>query len=389
MAQDQIIWVERKRGIMEKKLNMVAIFIFIFISYLFFIKYFGSYPKALLNGTLLQLGAIFFLLVGYIISKKYITTDKAFQISYILTTFLFVIFCFVILFLIDKNTTQVDRWSALEYFIRELLHGNFPYAVQTHLNSGNTPSPFPFMYVIAFPFYLLGDVGLLQPFIFLLFSYFIYKIDLFTNQQKFMIILILISTPAYLWEVAVRSDIMSNLLLAVPVVYYAYEKQESTFKNSILSAIIIGLLLNTRTINVIPLLLIFVGIYLKKKWTHSIVSIAIILSITALFFIPFVVWDKDLFMQYSPFFLQSNKAPTWLIVFITLSALGIGLKKITPEKAYYISGVLLFSLIFVTFIIAIFKYSLYSVIYEDRFDISYFNMSIPFLLMSIFNEKKD
>lgn len=74
-----------------------------------------------------------------------------------------------------KSGVTVDRWSALEYFWKGLFNGEFPYAVSTQIDNGNTPSPSPIWQVISFPFVLIGDVGLIQVFVLGIFSWRVYR----------------------------------------------------------------------------------------------------------------------------------------------------------------------------------------------------------------------
>jgi hypothetical protein len=66
---------------------------------------------------------------------------------------------FAVYLRIDPENLQIDRWSALDRFWDALVRGEYPY-VRTHL--GSHISGFPGLFVVAFPFWLLGDVGLLQ-----------------------------------------------------------------------------------------------------------------------------------------------------------------------------------------------------------------------------------
>ncbi|UCD93668.1 MAG: hypothetical protein JSU69_07810, partial [Candidatus Zixiibacteriota bacterium] len=61
----------------------------------------------------------------------------------------------ILMFRFDPATIAVGRFPALRDWIEKLLDGEFPYL------SGVRPSGFPFLFMIAMPFYFIGDLGLL------------------------------------------------------------------------------------------------------------------------------------------------------------------------------------------------------------------------------------
>jgi hypothetical protein len=122
---------------------------------------------------------------------------------------------FFITFTTDGNTLKVDRWSAMDVAIRALLNGEYPYTAVDHLK-GRT-SNFPGLLILGIPFYLLGNVGSLQVFSFLLLSFVLYQA---TNiKQAIFYILLLILSPAFWWEIFAISDLMSNIF-SVFVLYF-------------------------------------------------------------------------------------------------------------------------------------------------------------------------
>ena len=115
---------------------------------------------------------------------------------------------------IDPYKLQVDRWSAIHNFLYNLFHGIYPYAARTHL--GGYGSPFPVWQCFHIPFYLLGNVGL--SIFFCLFLYIASVYRYLTTAKLLQLIVVLFASPAFVYEVMVRSDLLSNFLLVAAII---------------------------------------------------------------------------------------------------------------------------------------------------------------------------
>ena len=96
-------------------------------------------------------------------------------------------------------------------FNSALLDGRFPYLERTHL--GSQLWGLPVAYLVGLPFQWLGDVGYLQAAVFAGFVFVCARL----YARDFDVVgplVLLAASPAFLWEVAVRSDLLSNALLA-------------------------------------------------------------------------------------------------------------------------------------------------------------------------------
>jgi len=69
--------------------------------------------------------------------------------------------------LAPRMAFDVDRWSAIHNSLVALFNGEYPYNAVTHL--GGEIGGFPGLFILALPFTLLGEEGLLQVFAGLLF----------------------------------------------------------------------------------------------------------------------------------------------------------------------------------------------------------------------------
>ena len=118
--------------------------------------------------------------------------------------------------LIDPYQLKVDRWSAIHNFIYNLFHGIYPYSAQTHL--GGYGSPFPAWQFFHIPFYLLGNVGL--SFFFSLGMFFMSIWKSFTSKQLSCIFVLMLLSPAIMYECLVRSDLITNFIIVASTINY-------------------------------------------------------------------------------------------------------------------------------------------------------------------------
>lgn len=297
---------------------------------------------------------------------------------------IFVVFCFFIIlnFFIDGNSLNTDRWSAMQVTIESILKGVYPYNQLDHL--GQTSSNLPSLSYLGLPFYLLGNVGLLQPFVFLVFSFLIFKSNRL-QSKKFLIILLLIMSPAYLWEVAAKSDLMRNILLLIIFIDYWKEKyNENSFQKSEILALIVAFFSLTRGIVIIPLtlMLFYDFLKLKSRLKFKFVIIFIISLFVLLLPILLVLTDFEVITEHNPFNHQTSYAPKFLIILSLLCPFFLSKYSKSSTDIYITTFYILSFLLIPAFILNIYEEWFYNNIYESLFDISYLGMIIPFIIMS-------
>jgi hypothetical protein len=95
------------------------------------------------------------------------------------------------------------------------------------------------------------------------------------------------------------------------------------------------------------------------------------------------VWNLNAFLSNNPFVEQSDKMPISLSVVFVGLAIGCGLFTKTLDRALLVSGYLLFGLISTAFFVKILKVGLSEALFSSRFDISYYMIALPFLILSV------
>ncbi|NOY38047.1 MAG: hypothetical protein GXO83_10805 [Chlorobi bacterium] len=267
--------------------------------------------------------------------------------------------------------------------IKAFFENKYPYTALTHLNGRS--SNLPGLMIIGLPFYLLGDIGFLQSFSLLFFAFVLFR-TLRTWQARLLGILLLIFSISFLWEMYVKSDLMSNFILLMGFVIFLHEKNKTHgLYKPLVSGILTGLLLLTRIVAIIPLTILFIQPFLqsslrKRLWFFlSIFTTAIVLSLLLIRLCP----DYDTFIHYNPLLLQNKQLP-FIISFLFILLPFFFFKKYKTLNHILSYCILFLSLpVFSAFTISLVKYGFNNIVYESAFDISYFNILMPFLIYSI------
>lgn len=286
----------------------------------------------------------------------------------------------------DPHNINVGRYPALHEWISRLIQGEFPYGSRT------APSGLPFLFILAIPFYFLGCLGCIQIFSFIVFATLLYLRYRKNILNRFIILVLLVAAPSFQYEVVVRSELFSNMVvILVYLAAFEHWSRKSGFLSFILLGIAGGLLLSTRLI-VFAIYLPFFGFFLFRQGQFLRFSVFALSTVVSFFLtlLPFALWDFKMFVDYGPFSIQMSYLPKGvLVIFIGLCAY-IGWASKSLFSIYTWITVILFSIVLTSFILAIAKHGWYSSVFQDRFDISYFCFTLPFLLISFkFSEDQE
>lgn len=352
--------------------------IYLIINALFIVKYGEKYNIALLFSYFIAIVGLSFFFIK--INLKTLFYKYFFWIG-VISFFIFSVF---LNDKIDGNSLNVDRWSAMEVGIKAILNGQYPYNIPDHM--GWESSNLPMLIVIGMPFYLLfGSVGYLQSFIFLLFCYLI--VSIFADyKQRLAVLILLFLSPSYLWEVYVKSDLFSNFVIICGFTYFIWKKflSKTRIKPEAVS-FFTALLILTRLSAVIPLTILlfkkFYDLSVKKKLRFIIVFVVSVSVIVYIFF--HNAPNRDVLINHNPLMIQGTKQPLLLSFSYIALALILSFRLKSLHEIMYWSGILLFICVLVPFIIYFVKFGYTEMIVNSSFDISFFNMAMPFILISV------
>ena len=236
--------------------------IYIIINTLIVYKY-GT-RQNYIDAWVLATGYSLFLLMVLFLNLKCRLKENTYKLFFFIGSSLFLLFSIWLNIHVDKFSLQVDRWSAMEACIKALLHNEYPYSAIDHLQGRS--SNLPALIFIGIPFYLLGDVGYLQSFTFIIFLLLI--CNFFKPYRvRFWALMTIIFSSAYCYDIYVKSDIISNSILTLAFVtlsekFYKKDRKKDILFNGIGSAILIM----TRIVTVIPLIVLLLKRFFKMSF---------------------------------------------------------------------------------------------------------------------------
>lgn len=300
--------------------------------------------------------------------------------------------------MIDPYSLQVDRWSAIHNHLDYLLQGRYPYSAQTHL--GGYGSPFPVWQLFHLPFFLLGNVG--WSFVAGM-GLFAWAVSLVGGWKKMVaVLLLLLIHPAFAYEVAVRSDLLTNFLVSAAVVLLFWHYRTTPQRQWWLVAVAGGLMMSTRLTAAVPLAVFFMVPFLKSGWRRTAAVVITALLVFALTFLPLFLWDGEslLFFEYNPFVLQTRQShPADLLLIVVFGILAAwwwrgGAEHCEPTDKHVsryamATAACLLLLVVITFTHNMWLTDSWDGLFSSQYDITYFNMSLPFLLLVLCDGRKE
>ena len=289
---------------------------------------------------------------------------------------------------IDPMTIQVDRWSALHFPIENLLSGIYPYSAGTHL--GGNSSPFPVWQILHIPFYLLGNVGLsfFAAAVLLLWS--CWKVQ--GKEKALVVALMMVSSVAVWYEVAVRSDLAANIMLLATVINLAspHLSQQWVEDKRWWIACAVGLLASTRILVLVPIGLLLFPYFIRMNWRSQIAVFLLTLAVFALTFAPFALWDWQEFYYFhnNPWALQTRQGNLLdFIVFVPL-AIFLAMNHKGDDYRYYRNS----ALMLVVFVAVTFLHNMYQQenwrLFSSTYDITYFSTALPFCWLAFISSPR-
>lgn len=359
--------------------TIIPLAVYCFINLLFIVKYLPRIGP--LVTLLFGLAFVVFCCVAapgiQKIPKRFLNRRTAFVLIG-----LFVALSLVSFRLISVQTISVDRWSVITSFLDDLFCGKYPYDAKSFL--GNPPGPFPFYFILALPFYGIGEIGLMTLTSLILFFLFLNKKT--TDDRTFFLqTLLVLASPAMVWEIIVRSTIFVNFCL---VVFYVSWLEKNVLskdrKRVLLPGCVGGLLLSTRAIAAIPVLCYLSYALLRKKdfanYLRMCGAMAVGFCVT---FVPLLFWGRESFIQNNPIVLQAGFTPAIVTLGFLFTSCVVGLFLKRFDGFLRFCGVVVFCIVATSMAWSLSDVGWYNALYGSKFDISYFIFCIPFLIASL------
>lgn len=280
---------------------------------------------------------------------------------------------------IPVESLNVDRWSVISTFLTELFNGNYPYFARSHM--GGYPGPMPIYFLIALPFYFIGELSILSAIGYLIILEVLRRRE--TTRNTVFLIFFTVTSLFAIWEIATRSNLFTFSILVVFVLNrFTTLRISKTFSFYAL-AVLTGLLLSTRSIYILPYLIFFISSLTNKEIPFNklflFLSVAFISFVST--FLPFIYFFRSEFFTMNPFIVQSSfLVPTSYTIFFIFMALAMSFfVKNNSDKLFY-SGASLFLAILIYASYHLINYGYEVSFVNSQVDISYFIFCVPFLM---------
>lgn len=361
---------------MNRIIQRILLFLFLIINVLFVDKYASRITEYhwFVSLAYLIVGA----LIVWIVIKKLMSSIHASKWLMVIGLS-FLLLAIVLQYFVDPLSLQVDRWSAIHNFLNGMLAGEYPYGQQTHL--GGYGSPFPVWQVFHLPFYFLGNVGLSIFVVVLAFIGTLYYI--YSNKVALMATILLVISPAFWYEIVVRSDLITNIMLMAVLVEWLSYKRIKLGDYPGLVGILSGLVLSTRLIALIPICVLYGYEFLRVDWRKQCVFLLTTILTAVTTFLPFLFWEGStlLFFEYNPFVLQTRQG-SWIVLFV-FAMIAIAMTIYLKENKTYrnaFTGMILNVLVVMAFVEKMWQQNLWDALYSSAFDITYLTIGLPFYI---------
>ena len=356
-------------------LSWLALGPVIFINFLFVWKYGSRATEWAAAVAVLVAGAQVAWVVG---ASRIQISDKWARMIVIAAGLALLTVAGVVTWKIPLESLNVDRWSVISSFWEAAGVGEYPYFATSHM--GNPPGPMPVYFLLAWPFYLTGSLDLLSAAGYWLLLAWLYR----SPGRAKVLVPIFMSCVFMYWEVAVRSNIVTYaVLVLVALEYFRGRGEKSWGGNLILLAIVIGLLLSTRSVFALAYVTYFLAaLKLKEMPFGRLVAFGSVALVAFLLtFLPLVLLWPESFGEMNPFLVQSSfLLPVWFIPgFFGLAAVSVLLIK-RSEDVPLAAGWVLFLCILLYAIYHVSNSGFEEAFFGSKVDLSYFLLSVPFLL---------
>lgn len=355
-------------------INLFSLLALFSISLIFILKY-SSRVTDHISAAIIVYACVSVSALKLIDSK--IKKNAADKIVHPIILFLAVFAIASVVVLISPAETRVGRIAAINSWLNNFETSIFPY--RSEIN----PSGFPFLFLLASPFYLLGEAGLFSAMGLALLVIQLKSVSNYKKEFLFSVVVLLLLPSTY-YELITKSDLLTNsaLLAIAALLSFKFIKPDSRNIQFFIIAIIAGLFAATRLVSFLILFSLFLFLF-RNNVKNGFIFLAVSLSIFILANLPFLLWDAKYFIERGPFAVQMLYLPVWCYFVFPLLIGYFSWAIVDVQEYFFLNALTIFLLVIISFISTIAGEGFDSAFYGSRFDISYFILSVPFFLLSL------
>jgi hypothetical protein len=239
--------------------------------------------------------------------------------------------------------------------------------------------------ILHLPFYALGNVGLSMIAVTVLFIWTVYR--LYSARVASVVLILLSLSPAFWYEIAVRSDLMTNIMVSAIIVEWLMHRRIQLADHVLGIGILMGCMLSTRLVAIIPLCVVYGYAFLQMNWRKQCALILVVALVFVATFLPFVFWKGStlLFFEYNPFVLQTRQGSMLALALFAIIAILITIYNRGDQRCLHITiGGLLTGLVVIAFVETMWVDHAWNALYTSKFDITYLSLGLPFYAMAIY-----
>lgn len=291
----------------------------------------------------------------------------------------------LLLWIVKLEWNLNDRYFMIQVFWENIFQGINPYHPRLNSFFSNIPGAFPWYFVIAFPFWMSGEIGLLAVASFLLYVWCLTSVFRGRYSHIACGIMVVLGAGSFWYEIPARSTLFMNLTIVLFYIIILEGIEDWKSANIILAGIIGGVVLSTRTIVIMPLLAYYLFALRNNK--ISLKNLLLIFCInTCIYAAPILFlmakYTAD-FKSYNPFMVQLAYADLYMwSVILVCSYLVAEVSRSIPQFFTYIGAAILF-LALGQNLWSISRFGLIECLSNNRMDISYMVMALPFIGIGI------
>jgi len=292
----------------------------------------------------------------------------------------------LMVYLTDQQSITVDRWSVITSFWDAVHRGEFPYAARSHLD--NVPGPLPGYFLIAYPFYLLGDIGYLSIAGCLLLFFVLYNYHR-SGSSGWAALLLVVFSASVFWEILARSTVLTTSTLVAAYMVWLIRGKFTRMPILLTLGCIGGLLQSTRSVYVLAFIVCYFFVFLAERRFREFLVVAGAFTVTFLLsLVPFALMDFEAFLRYNPFTLQASFVGFKVIAVFVALAVFAGFCVKSQQQMFFSVALLIFGVVSVYLLRDLYRYGFQDILLESGGDISYLILALPFLLLSIEGERR-
>ncbi len=204
---------------------------------------------------------------------------------------------------------------AIKNWLNNFFNGTFPYMLK------DTFSAFPFLYLIASPFYVIGNVALIAILAWAVVALFLISNSI-TIREKIIKLFFLLVSPLTFYGLFEAPEYFLSAAVLIILIFLSskYLNPGKIDKYFILFAVLFGLFFSIR-IEIVAAVIIYILYFFRNNIRGSSLFLEILLAVFLITIIPFIIWNPVLFFVNGP--LNSSfilNFPWWgTIVYLIIS----------------------------------------------------------------------